>query len=349
MNKQVRLAKRPVGRADDSTWEITTTPIPEPGDGEFVVRVEYISLDPAMRGWIGEVPTYVEPVEIGAVMRAHAVGRVHASRHPEYEVGQTVSGMFGVCEYAVSDGRHDVLHVDESLAPAPAWLGALGFPGLTAYFGLLDVGKMKPGDTVLISGAAGAVGSIAGQIAKLSGCRVIGVAGGPEKCAWLTEELGYDVAIDYKAGSIGKALRAAAPKGIDVYFDNVGGEVLESALGHLRRGARIALCGGISSYNATDPQPGPSRYMQLLMKRASLTGFIVFDFARRYPEAYAALGHWIRRGDVVTHEQVETGGIEAYGRTMNMLFDGANTGKLVLQVGDGLASAAPAAAQAASS
>lgn len=336
VNRQVRLAQRPVGRADDSTWQITTEPIPEPAEGEFTVRVEHVSLDPAMRGWISDIPSYVPPVDIGAVMRAHAVGRIHASRHPKYQVGQLVSGMFGVCEYAVSDGLEDVVVVDESLAPAPAWLGALGFPGLTAYFGLVDVGRMRPGDTVLISGAAGAVGSIAGQIAKVSGCRVIGIAGGPEKCAWLTEELGFDAAIDYKAGSIRKALREAAPNGIDIYFDNVGGEILDAALAVLRRGARVALCGGISSYNATDPQPGPTRYMQLLMKRASLTGFIVFDYARRYPEAYAALSNWIRRGDLVTREQVETGGIEAYGRTMNMLFDGANTGKLVLRLTDGV-------------
>jgi NADPH-dependent curcumin reductase CurA len=330
-NRQVRLATRPVGRIDDSTWSITTEPVPEPGDGEFVVKVEYVSVDPAMRGWLDDVRSYVPPVAIGAVMRAHAVGRVHASRNDRFPVGTAVAGLFGACEYALSDGS-DVTVVDLDLAPGPTWLGALGFPGITAYFGLIDVGRKKPGDTVLISGAAGAVGSVAGQIAKLMGCRVVGIAGGPEKCAWLTDDLGFDAAIDYRAGSIGRALHAAAPTGIDVFFDNVGGEILNSALAQLRTHARVVICGAISGYNATDPQPGPSRYLSLLVNRASMAGLIVFDYADRFPEAQAALSNWIRRGDLIAREQVESGGIEAFGRTLNMLFDGANTGKLVLEV-----------------
>ncbi|GAB90088.1 NADP-dependent oxidoreductase [Gordonia rhizosphera] len=328
-NRQLRLAKRPVGRIDDTTWEITTEPIPEPGTGEFVVRIQYVSLDPAMRGWLNDVPSYIPPVGIGEVMRAHAVGTVCASQHDSYPVGATVAGMFGACEYALSDGRLVTL-VDTDLAPAPTWLGALGFPGMTAYFGITDVGRTKPGDTVLISGAAGAVGSIAGQIASLMGCRVIGIAGGPEKCSWLTEELGFDATIDYRAGSVGRALHEAAPEGIDVYFDNVGGDILNSALAVLRTHARVVLCGAISGYNATTPPPGPSRYLSLLVNRSSMTGFIIFDYLKRFPEAQAALGNWIRRGDLITREQIETGGIEAFGTTLNMLFDGANTGKLVL-------------------
>ncbi|MGZ4519879.1 MAG: NADP-dependent oxidoreductase, partial [Mycobacteriaceae bacterium] len=238
---------------------------------------------------------------------------------------------FGVCEYALSDGA-GVLAVDEALAPGPTWLGALGFPGMTAYFGLMDVGRLKEGDTVVISGAAGAVGSIAGQIAKLKGCKVIGIAGGPEKCSWLTEELGFDAAIDYKSGSVGRALRTAAPEGIDIYFDNVGGEILDAALTRLRRNARVVLCGAISGYNATDPQPGPAHYLSLLVNRASMTGFIIFDYLDRFPEGMAAMSEWIRRGELVVREQVETGGVEAFGRTLNLLFDGANTGKLVLKV-----------------
>ncbi|MGX7731527.1 NADP-dependent oxidoreductase [Rhodococcus sp. 2H158] len=331
VNKQVRLARRPVGRPDESTWDTTTAPVPRPADGEFTVRVEYVSLDPAMRGWLNDVRSYIPPVAIGEIMRAHAVGRVHESRHDDYKEGQLVSGHFGVCDYAVSDGS-GVVPVDESLAAPPVWLGALGFPGMTAYFGLVDVGRMKPGDTVLVSGAAGAVGSIAGQIAKLSGCRVIGIAGGPDKCAWLTDELGFDAAIDYKAGSVGRALHAAAPDGIDIYFDNVGGETLDSALAVLRKNARVVLCGAISGYNATDPQPGPSRYLSLLVNRASMAGFIVFDYLDRFPEGMAAVSQWIRRGELVTREQVESGGAEAFGRTLNMLFDGANTGKLVLKM-----------------
>lgn len=330
-NRQVRLAQRPVGRPDDSTWEVTSEPIPEPADGQFTVRVDYVSLDPAMRGWLNDIRSYVPPVGIGEVMRAHAVGRVSASKNAKYPVGQMVSGNFGVCEYALSDGA-GVLAVDEALAPGPTWLGALGFPGMTAYFGLMDVGRLKEGDTVVISGAAGAVGSIAGQIAKLKGCKVIGIAGGPEKCSWLTEELGFDAAIDYKSGSVSRALRTAAPEGIDIYFDNVGGEILDAALTRLRKNARVVLCGAISGYNATDPQPGPAHYLSLLVNRASMTGFIIFDYLDRFPEGMAAVSEWIRRGELVVREQVETGGVEAFGRTLNLLFDGANTGKLVLKV-----------------
>lgn len=333
VNRQVRLAKRPIGRPDDSTWEIVSEPIPTPSDGEFTVQVDYASLDPAMRGWLDDVKSYVPPVQIGEVMRAHAVGRVVASKNPAFPEGAIVSGQFGIQEFAVSDGR-GALVVDETLAPAPTWLGALGFPGMTAYFGLTDVGKLEKGDVVLISGAAGAVGSIAGQIAKLNGATVIGIAGGREKCAWLTDELGFDAAIDYKAGPVGPALRAAAPDGIDIYFDNVGGDILDAALGRLRKNARVALCGAISGYNATDPQPGPSRYLSLLVNRASMTGFIVFDYLDRFQEGMEAMSEWIRNGDIVTREQVETGGVEAFGRTLTMLFDGANTGKLVLKISD---------------
>ncbi|MFI6310031.1 NADP-dependent oxidoreductase [Nocardia fusca] len=331
VNRQIRLAQRPVGRPDENTWKITTESIPEPSEGQFAVRVDYASVDPAMRGWINDVRSYVPPVGIGEVMRAHCVGRVHSSNNTDYPVGQIVSGPFGITEYAVSDGT-DVQVVDEALAPARTWLGGLGFPGMTAYFGLLDVGRMKPGDTVLVSGAAGAVGSLVGQIAKLHGCRVIGIAGGRDKCGWLTDELGFDVAIDYKFESVGRALHNAAPDGIDVYFDNVGGQILNSALAVLRTGARVVLCGAISGYNATDPQPGPSRYLSLLVNRASMSGFIVTDYLDRFPEGMAAMSEWIRRGLVITREQVETGGVNAFGSTLNMLFDGANTGKLVLQM-----------------
>lgn len=330
-NRQVRLAQRPQGRIDEATFEVTSEAVPEPGEGQFTVRVEHVSLDPAMRGWLNDIRSYIPPVGIGEVMRAHAVGTVTASRSDAYPVGQVVSGNFGVCEYAVSDGT-GVVTVDEKLALAPSWLGALGFPGMTAYFGLMDVGSLKEGDTVVISGAAGAVGSIAGQIAKLKGCTVIGIAGGPKKCAWLTDELGFDSAIDYKAGPIGPALRAAAPQGIDLYFDNVGGEILDAALARLRKNARVVICGAISGYNATDPQPGPAHYLSLLINRASMAGFIVFDYLDRFPEGMAAMSDWIRNGQLVLREQVEAGGVEDFGRTLNLLFDGANTGKLVLKL-----------------
>jgi NADPH-dependent curcumin reductase CurA len=331
-NRQVRLAQRPVGLPDASTWEIVDADVPEPAEGQFAVALEYLSVDPAMRGWLNDVRSYVPPVAVGAVMRAHGAGRVIASHHPEFAVGDPVAGMFGVREVAVSKGT-GVVHADPAVAPLPTWLGALGMPGMTAYFGLLDVGRAREGDTVVISGAAGAVGSVAGQIAKRKGCRVIGIAGGEEKCAWITDELGFDAAIDYKAEAVGRALRTHAPDGIDVYFDNVGGTILDDALARLRLHARVVICGAISGYNATEPVPGPSRYLSLLVNRASMTGFIVFDFEDRYPEAAAALSGWLADGSIVAREQVVGGGIDAFGDTLNMLFSGANTGKLVLAVG----------------
>ncbi|MGC0365900.1 NADPH-dependent curcumin reductase CurA [Rhodococcus sp. 27YEA15] len=260
-NRQVRLAARPTGLPDASTWEYIDAEIPTAGPGEFVVKIEYPSLDPAMRGWLNDVKSYVQPVELGSVMRAHGVGPVNESQHPPYQVGDVVAGAFGASEYGVSDGR-DVTRVDESIAPLPTWLGALGFPGMTAYFGLLDVEKPKDGDTVVASGAAG---SLVGQIAKLRGRTVIGIAGGAEKCTWLTEDLGFDLAIDYKNESVCKSLETHAPDGIDVHFDNVGGEILGAALSRLRLGARVVICGAIAGYNATEPQSGPAHYLSLLV------------------------------------------------------------------------------------
>ncbi|MER2085862.1 NADP-dependent oxidoreductase [Rhodococcus sp. (in: high G+C Gram-positive bacteria)] len=330
-NRQVRLAARPTGLPDASTWEYVDAEIPSAGPGEFVVKVEYLSLDPAMRGWLNDVKSYVPPVKLGSVMRAHGVGRITESQHPDYQVGDIVAGSFGASEYGVFDGT-DVTRVDESIAPLPTWLGALGFPGVTAYFGLLDVGKLKDGDTVVVSGAAGAVGSLVGQIAKIHGCKVIGIAGGPEKCAWLTEDLGFDVAIDYKNESVYKALKSNAPDGIDVYFDNVGGEILDAALSRLRLGARVVICGAIAGYNATEPQPGPAHYLSLLVNRATMAGFVVFDYLDRYAEAQEQIGKWIKSGELTAREHVVDGGIDAFGDSLNLLFAGANTGKLVLKV-----------------
>ena len=330
-NRQVRLAARPTGLPDASPWEYVDADIPVAGPGEFVVKVEYLSLDPAMRGWLNDVKSYVPPVKLGSVMRAHGVGHVTQTQHPEFKVGDVVAGAFGAAEYGLSDGT-DVTRVDESIAPMPTWLGALGFPGVTAYFGLLEVGKLKDGDTVVVSGAAGAVGSLVGQIAKIHGCKVIGIAGGPEKCAWLTDELGFDVSIDYKNESVYKALRAAAPDGIDVYFDNVGGEILDAALSRLRLGARVVICGAIAGYNATEPQPGPSHYLSLLVNRATMAGFVVFDYLDRYSEAQEQIGKWIKSGQLTAREHIVDGGIDAFGDSLNLLFAGANTGKLVLRV-----------------
>lgn len=331
LNTQIRLAARPVGLPTASDWEVVEEPVREPADGELSVAVTHISIDPAMRGWMNEGASYIAPVGIGEVMRAGAVGTVTASRHPDFVVGEHVSGAFGVQEHAISDG-HGVLKVDPSLAPLPTYLGTLGSSGMTAYFGLLDVGKPRPGDTVVVSGAAGAVGSVVGQIARIRGCRVVGIAGGPEKCAWLTGELGFDGAIDYRHEDVRRALRHRAPDGIDVFFDNVGGEILDAALTRLARGARIVICGAISQYNATDGVKGPSNYLSLLVHRASMTGMVVFDYAHRYAEAAVELASWLADGSLISREDVVEGDVRAFPETLLRLFAGENTGKLVLRI-----------------
>jgi NADPH-dependent curcumin reductase CurA len=331
-NAQWRLAARPVGLPKATDWEYVEEPAAEPGEGQFQVELEYLSLDPAMRGWMNEARSYVPPVAIGEVMRAGAIGRVTESRHPQYAVGDHVSGMFGVQRYAVSDGR-GARPVDTSLAPAPVHLGVLGMTGLTAYFGLLDVGRPEPGQTVVVSGAAGAVGSVVGQIAGLKGCRTVGIAGGPEKCRWLVDELGFDAAIDYKRGELRSELRRHTPDGVDVYFDNVGGETLDEVLRRIARGARVVICGAISQYNATEPR-GPVNYMQLLVQRASMSGFLVFDFAERYEEAIAQLAAWLRAGELQSREDVVPGGLEQFPDVFLRLFRGENTGKLILALSE---------------
>ena len=332
-NRQVRLAARPFGLPRRGDWDFTSEALPAPVTGEFVVEISHLSIDPAMRGWMSARPSYVPPVEIGAVMRAGAIGRVIASEHPGFAVGEHVYGTFGVQEYAVSDGR-GVIKVDTSLADLPVYLGVLGMTGLTAYFALLDVGKPKEGDTVVVSGAAGAVGSVAGQIAKIKGCRVIGIAGGPEKCRVVTEEFGFDGAIDYRMPDLRRILRELAPRGVDVYFDNVGGEILDDVLTCIARGARIIICGAISQYNENEMR-GPANYMMLLVARASMTGMLVFDYADRYPEAMAALAGWYRAGRLAAHETIVRGGVEDFPETLLKLFEGANTGKLILALNGG--------------
>jgi NADPH-dependent curcumin reductase CurA len=332
INHQVRLAARPSGPPAPSDWELTEEPVPTPADGEFVVAISHLSLDPAMRGWMNAGASYIAPVEIGDVMRAGAVGRVSASQHPGFPEGSYAYGTFGVQEYALSDGK-GVIKVDPSLAPLPTYLGALGMPGMTAYFGLLDVGKLKEGDTVVVSGAAGAVGSVVGQIAKIKGARVIGIAGGATKCEWLVEDLGFDAAIDYKAQDVRLALREAAPDRVDVYFDNVGGNILDAVLTRLAFGARIVICGAVSQYNNTEPVRGPSNYLALLVARASMTGMVVFDYAARYGQAAAELAGWMSEGRLICREYVVEGGVGAFNDTLLKLFTGENVGKLVLQVG----------------
>jgi NADPH-dependent curcumin reductase len=332
VNRQFRLAARPVGLPKRSDWNLTEEPLPEPGEGEFLVKALYISLDPAMRGWMNEGRSYIPPVGIGEVMRAGAIGRVVASKHKDYAIGDCVYSHFGVQEYALSKGQ-GATKVDPRLAPLPVYLGALGMPGMTAYFGLFDIGKPEPGQTVVVSGAAGAVGMVVGQLAKIHGCRVVGIAGGADKCRYLVAELGFDAAIDYKGEDVRKALREHCPKGLDVYFDNVGGDILDAALANLARHARIVICGAISQYNNTTAVKGPSNYLSLLVNRASMTGMVVFDYAARYPEAAKAMAGWRAAGKLKSREDV-VAGFANFPETLLKLFAGENFGKLVLQVAE---------------
>lgn len=331
MNRQIRLASRPTGLPTDANWEVREEPVPEPGEGEVLVGVEYISLDPAMRGWMNAGRSYIKPVEIGEVMRAGAAGHVLASRHPDFREGDKVSGNVGVQSHAIAPGQ-ELQKVDTTLVPLPTYLGTLGMPGMTAYFGLLDVGAAQSGDTVVVSAASGAVGAVVGQIAKIQGCRVVGIAGGEEKCSYIRDELGFDAAIDYKSDDIGEGLRTHCPNGINVYFDNVGGPILDDALACLALHARVAICGAVSQYNATEAINGPSNYLSLLVNRARMQGFIVFDFADRYPEAARAMAGWINEGRIQTREDIVEGTIDDFPDTLLKLFNGTNFGKLVLKI-----------------
>lgn len=333
MNKQVLLNKRPEGLPDESTWKIVSSEIPEPAEGQILIKQHYISLDPAMRGWIKDRKSYIEPVALGEVMRAGSVGEVIKSiNNPKFKEGDFVSGWGGVQQYTLSDGD-GFFKVDPNLAPLPAYLGTMGMPGMTAYFGILKVGELKEGDTVLVSGAAGAVGSLVGQIAKIKNCKVVGIAGGKSKCDYVVNELGFDAAIDYKSENIYEALNEHCPKGIDIYFDNVGGEILDAALANLRMHARVVICGAISQYNTTGKIQGPGNYMSLLVNRATMKGMLVFDFADRYQEAIKQYSIWIREGKLKGREDIYEG-IENFHDTFLRLFSGEKLGKLVLKVVD---------------
>jgi NADPH-dependent curcumin reductase len=332
VNHAFRLAARPVGLPKRSDWDYASEEVAEPGDGEVAVRVLYISLDPAMRGWMNDGRSYVPPVGIGEVMRAIGVGRVVASRDPAIAVGDHVSGMLGVQEVSVVAGG-GLQKVDPSLAPLPTWLGALGMPGLTAYFGLLDIGRPEPGQTVVVSGAAGAVGHVVGQIARIKGARAVGIAGGADKCALVVDEHGFDAAIDYKSPNLAGELARACPDGIDVYFDNVGGEILDAALAQLARSGRVVICGAISQYNTLDGIAGPANYLSLLVNHATMTGFVVSDYFEQWPEAGRELAGWFASGELTTREHVVEG-LETFPDTFLKLFSGENKGKLVLAVAE---------------
>ena len=330
-NRTVRLARRPdPGLPTPDVWAIADEAVPAIADGEVLVRVSHVSLDPAMRGWINAGKSYIEPVEVGAVMRAGGVGEVVQSNHAGFAVGDAVEGMTGVQRFAVVDGR-TLNAIDLDIAPAERWLGVLGMPGMTAYFGLLDVGQAEAGQTVVVSAASGAVGALVGQIARIRGCRVVGLAGGPEKCAYVTDELGFDACIDYKADGMFKALAAAVPDRIDCYFDNTGGPILEACLSLLARRARIVLCGAIAGYNDPSKASGPRNYMALLVARARMEGFVVFDYADRFAAAQADIGGWLRSGEVKPREDIRDG-IDTFPASLNDLYSGGNFGKLIVRI-----------------
>ena len=336
VNHQCRLAARPQGLPGPECWQFTEEAVAEPGEGGVLVKVLSLSLDPAMRGWMNEGKSYIPPVGIGEVMRAGGIGVVVASKNPAFAVGDHVTGGPGIQEYWSVPGdfvkKSGMAKIDLRAGSVNQWLNVLGMPGMTGYFGLMDVGQPKAGETVVISGAAGAVGQTVGQIAKLKGCRVVGIAGGPAKCEWVVKELGFDACIDYKAGPIKDGLKQHCPQGVDIYFDNVGGEILDAVLTRINRKARIIICGAISQYNNTGAVEGPKNYLSLLVNRARMEGIVVFDYADRYHLAIAEMAGYLKSGQMKSKEEVVQGGVAAFPGTLPMLFNGANFGKLVLQV-----------------
>lgn len=336
-NHQVRLAARPVGTATRANWSTTTEAVAQPAEGGVLVKTLALSLDPAMRGWMNEGKSYIAPVGIGEVMRAGGIGKVIASRNPKFAAGDIVSAALGVQEYLlIAQGdipRSGLAKIDLALGSLTQWLNVLGMPGMTGYFGLMDVGLPKAGETVVVSGAAGAVGQTVGQLAKIKGCHVVGIAGGRAKCDWVVQELGFDACIDYKTGDVKAGLKEHCPRGVDIYFDNVGGDILDAVLARLARGARIVICGAISQYNNTGAVQGPKNYLSLLVNRARMQGIVVFDYADRYPLAVAELAGYLKDGRMKSKEDVVTG-LDTFPEALTRLFTGQNFGKLVLQVAE---------------
>jgi len=331
-NRRFLLRERPLKRIGPDTFELVEEDVPEAGDGEALVRTEYVSLDPTNRAWVNDTPTYLPPVGIGEVMRGLGLGRVVSSNHPAYSEGQRVQGLIGWQEYVVASDSAPLLPVPGVSGDSPsAHLGVLGMTGLTAWIGMREIGLPAPGETVVVSAAAGAVGSVAGQLAKADGARVVGIAGGAEKCALLTDKLGFDAAVDYKADDWREQLAAATPDGIDVDFENVGGDIMDAVFARINLRGRVALCGLISGYNETDPPPGPRAFGNLLVQRARVQGFIVLDHFDRIGEAVAELSGLMAEGRLVPLETMVEG-FEQLPTAINMLFDGANVGKLVVKV-----------------
>lgn len=331
INKQIVFKKRPSGIPDTDTWQLQETEVAELQAGEILIEQHYISLDPAMRGWMNDTKSYIPPIAIDDVMRAGSIGKVIKNNgNPKFEVGDCVTSWGGVQQYAITNGD-GWYKVDDQLAPMPLYIGLLGMPGMTAYFGITQVAKIKEGDIVLVSGAAGAVGCTVGQIAKIKGCKVIGIAGGSEKCKYLIDQLGFDDAIDYKSENIYTALKRKCPKGIDVYFDNVGGVILDAALGKLRMHARVVICGAISQYNNTTKIKGPSNYLSLLVTRSTMQGMVVMDYSKEFGVAAKQMSLWLKEGKL-TYREAMYHGIENFQETYNRLFTGDKKGKLILKV-----------------
>lgn len=339
-NTQVKLLSRPIGVPKEANFSVETTALPALTQGEVLVKNLYLSIDPAMRSWMTEGKSYINPVPVGGVMRALGTGVVVDSRNPDYKPGDYVYASLGVQEYALvtedyltdpTYGRRPY-HVDPVAAPLPTYLGPLGLPGMTAYFGLLRVGQLQPGETVVISGAAGGVGSTAGQIARLKGCRVIGITSSDEKCATVVDRFGFDACLNYKSGTLRDELAALAPDGVDLFFDNVGGDVLNAGLGSLRRGGRVVISGAVSQYNNMQFMRGPAGYLSLIVNRARMEGFVVIDFQDQFAEARAEIARWIQAGLVNPETHVVRRPVTSFVDMLSGLFAGQNTGKMVLEI-----------------
>ena len=326
------LAERPSGLVDESTVRLESEAVPDLADGEALVRVRYLSIDPTIRTWMDDVPSYLPPIQIGEVVRSGGVGEVIDSRSEAYAPGQLLFGMTGWQDYVVVDAGERAMQVLPDGVPPGIAIGILGVTGMTAYFGITDVGQVKAGDVVVVSGAAGATGSAAGQIAKIKGAKkVVGIAGGAEKCAFIVDELGFDDAIDYKNDAVAGRLRETCPDGIDLYFDNVGGSILNDCLGQLALRGRVVLCGAISTYNSDGPPPGPSNYLTLLVNRGRMEGFIILDYLDRFPAAQMEVAGWIAEGKIKSSEHIVEG-LEHAPDALNLLFTGGNTGKVIVEL-----------------
>lgn len=331
-NRRLVLAARPAGMVDESTTRLEQTEVPQPQAGEALVKVRYISIDPTIRTWMDDAPGYLPPIAIDEIVRSGGVGEVIESNSDAYQQGQMLFGMTGWQDYVIADEGERAMQALPPGVPPTAALGVFGITGMTAYFGMTDVGRVKEGDVVVVSGAAGATGSTAGQIAKIKGAaKVVGIAGGPQKCAWIVEELGFHEAIDYKSENVAARLREACPDGIDLYFDNVGGTILNDCLGQLALRGRVVLCGAISGYNSREAATGPVNYINLLIRRGRMEGFIILDYVDRFPQAQAEMAGWLGEGRIKAAEHIVEG-LEHAPDALNLLFTGGNTGKVIVKV-----------------